>query len=84
MDIPPSNGKAIHQVVDQLSGVMVCAASEMSIFRGGQDTAMTENSLYFEQIDACFNQVSCITVAQIVWRNLFFIPQAFTTLRKVV
>ncbi len=45
---------------------------------------MTEDFLYFEQIDTRFDQVGRITVSQTVQGDLFFIPQAVTTLRIVV
>jgi hypothetical protein len=44
---------------------------------------VTEYLLNFKQINASFNQVSGITVAQAMRGNLFFIPQALTTLRMV-
>jgi len=37
---------------------------------------MAQNFLHFQQIDACFDQVSGITVAQTVRGDLFFTPQA--------
>ena len=79
LDFPPDHGKAIHQVIDQLSGVIVCAVGEVGIFGRGQNAAMTEDSLNFEEVDARFDQMSCKTVPQAVWSNLFFIPQACTT-----
>ena len=63
---------------------MVRAGGQVSVFGGGQDGAVTEDFLHFEQVDARFDQMSCITVAQTVRGNLFFIPQSATTLRRVV
>jgi len=57
---------------------------QVCVFGRGQDRAMTEDFLYFEQIDARFDQVSGIAVPQTVQGDLFFIPQAATTLRIVV
>ncbi len=57
---------------------------QVCVFGGGQDRAMTEDFLYFEQIDARFDQVSGVAVSQTVQGDLFFIPQAATTLRIVV
>ena len=45
---------------------------------------MAEDFLYLEQIDTRFDQMSGIAVPQIVQGDLFFIPQAATTLRIVV
>lgn len=56
----------------------------MSVFGGGQDGAVTENFLYFEQVDARFDQMGGITVTKAVRGNLFFIPQSATTLHRVV
>ena len=55
LGFPPGDGKAIHQVIDQLSGVMVRTVSEVGIFSGGQDAAMTEDSLHFEEVDTRFD-----------------------------
>ena len=45
---------------------------------------MAEDLLYFEQINPGFDQMGCIAVAQTVWADLFFRPQAWATWRKVV
>jgi len=57
--------------------------SQVGISTGGQNTAMAKDLLYFKQINACFNQVGGITVAQAMRGNLFFKPQALTTLHMV-
>ena len=65
---------------DQL--VETCAAVELTLFgevgvaEGGENGQMSENLLYFEQIDARFDQVSGIAVAQAVRCNSFFKPQS--------
>ncbi len=63
---------------------MVGVGCQVRVLGGGQDGAMAENFLYFEQIDARFDQVSCVAVSQAVQGDLFFIPQTATTLRIVV
>ena len=83
-DIPPSNGEASHQIVDDLFCVMVRVGCQVRVFGGGQDGAMAEDFLYLEQIDTRFDQMSGIAVPQTVQGDLFFIPQAATTLRIVV
>lgn len=45
---------------------------------------MPEDSLHFQQVDACFDQAGGIGMAQAVWRNSFFKPQSRVTWRKVV
>jgi len=45
---------------------------------------MAEDFLYLEQIDARFDQMSGVAVAQAMQGDLFFIPQSATTLRIVV
>ena len=57
---------------------------EMGITERGEDGLMTENLLHFQQVNARFNQMRGIAVAQAVWRNSFFKPQAWTTWCKVV
>ncbi len=48
----------------------------MGVADGGEDGAVSEVLLYFEQINARFNQVGSIAVAQAVRGNLFFMPPA--------
>jgi len=55
----------------------------VSVAGGGQNRAVAEDLLHLEQIDTGLDQVGCIAVAQAVRGDLFFIPQAATTLRKV-
>src|ERR1700675_844679 len=63
---------------------MLGLVSQMGIADGGENGVMAEELLYLDQIDAGLDQVSCITVAQAVGRDLFFSPQASTTLCSVV
>jgi len=83
-DMPPSNGEARHQIIDELLCVTAGMGGQVGIFGRGQDRAMAEDFLYFEQIDARFDQMSGIAVAQAVQGDLFFIPQSATTWRIVV
>ena len=83
-DIPPSNGEASHQIVNDLFCIMVRVGGQVRVPGGGQDGTMAEDFLYLEQIDTRFDQMSCVAVPQIVQGDLFFIPQAATTLRIVV
>jgi len=63
---------------------MARVGSQVRVPGGGQDGAMAEDFLYLEQVDARFDQMSCIAVSQTMQGDLFFIPQAATTLRIVV
>ena len=63
---------------------MVGVGGQVGVFGGGQDGAVTEDFLHFEQVDARFDQMGRIAVAQAVRGNLFFIPQSSITLRKVL
>ncbi len=63
---------------------MVRAGGQVSVFGGGQDGVVTEDFLYFEQVDARFDQMGGITVTKAVGGDLFFIPQWETTLDKVL
>ena len=82
-DVPPFNGKAIDQLIDQVTGVLVCVGSQVGIFGGRQDGSVAQDLLDLEQIDTRFNQKGCVTVTKVVRSNLFFIPQVWTTLRRV-
>jgi hypothetical protein len=55
LDFPPVQGKAIHQFIDHLSGIVVRAMGEVGIFGSGQDAAVTEDLLHFEQVDTGFD-----------------------------
>ncbi len=43
---------------------MVRAGGQVSVFGGSQDRVVTEDPLYFEQVDARFDQMGGITVAK--------------------
>ena len=61
-DLPPLNGKGLHQVVDDLISVMCSMGSEMSVFAGRQDATVTQDFLYLKQINTGFDQMSGVTV----------------------
>ncbi len=91
--MPPGEGETIHQAVDTFDGVMLGLVRQMGVPQGdflrgvaggGENGVMAEDLLHLDQIDACFDQMGCIAVPQAVWRNLFFRPQASTTLCRVV
>ena len=74
LNFPPGQGKAVHQVIDQLLGVGVRILGEVGIFGGGQDAVVAEDLLYFEQIDTRLDQMCGITVAKRMRGDLFFNP----------
>ena len=84
LDFPPCDGEAVHQLIDHLCGVMVGASGQASVFGGGQDGMVTEDFLYFEQVDARFDQMRGIAVTKAVRGDLFFIPHSAATLRRVL
>ena len=81
---PPLDGEAIHQGVDPIECVMLGLVGEVGVAGGGENAVMTEDLLDLDQIDTGFDQVSCITVAQAVGRDLFFSPHDPITRCKVV
>jgi hypothetical protein len=83
-DLPPIQGKAIHQGIDHLVGVLMRAVSQMGIAGGGEDTGVAEDFLHFQQIDTGFDQMRGVAMAQAVRGNLFFRPQSCATWRSVV
>ncbi len=83
-DLPPVDGKAIHQLIDHLIGVMRGVRGQVRVSGRGQNASVAEDFLHLQQVNAGFNQMSGIAMAQTVRRNLFFIPQACTTLCIVV
>ena len=83
LDLPPLNGIGLHQVIDDLVSIMCSVGSKMCVLTGRQDAAVTKDFLYLKQINTGFDQMSGIAVTQGMDGNLFFIPQAATTLRMV-
>ncbi len=59
-----------------MPGVLIRVGGQVGVFGGGQNAAVTEDFLHFEQVDTGFDQMSGKTVPQAVRGNLFFIPQA--------
>jgi len=60
--LPPYHGKAVDQVIDDLLGILVCTGRQVGVFSGGQDGAVAEDFLYFEQVDTGFDQMGRIAV----------------------
>ncbi len=61
-DLPPLNGKGLHQVIDDLVSIMCGVGSKMCVLTGRQDAAVTQDFLYLEQINTGFDQMSGKTV----------------------
>gem|GEM_PF-6206777 len=61
--LPPSDGEAIHQLVDDLLGVTLCIGCEVGLAGGGEDRVVAEDLLHFQQIHTGLDQVGCIAVA---------------------
>ncbi len=75
-DLPLLQDKPVHHFVNDLMGFLVRMGGQVRIFGRGQNGAMPQNVLDFKQVDARFNEMSGIAVAQTVRGNLFFIPQS--------
>ena len=73
----------MNQVVDQFVGIALLVGGEMGIAGGGQDGAVAEDLLNGQQIDAGFQQMGGVAVAQAVRGDLFFIRQSATTRLRV-
>ena len=63
---------------------MLGLVGQMGIANGRENGRMAEDLLHLEQVDAGFDQVRSVGVAQTVRGDLFFRPQASITLCKVV
>jgi hypothetical protein len=50
-DIPPIDGEAVHQLIDQLIGALGSMGGKMGVLGGGQDTAMAQYLLDLQQIE---------------------------------
>ena len=72
-----------HQLVDACAAGELALFGEMGVTEGGEDGLVPEDFLHFQQVDACFDQMRGIAVAQAVWRNSFFKPQSWMTWCKV-
>ena len=84
VDLPPVDAETVHQAVDAVDGVMLGLVSQVSVAGGRENGLMTENLLDLDQVNASFDQVRGVAVAQAVWRDLFFRPQVSMTLCSVV
>ena len=58
---------------------MLGLVRQVGVSRGGQNRVVSEDFLYLDQIDAGFDQVGRIAMAQAVRADVFFRPQARTT-----
>ena len=63
---------------------MLGLVGQVGVADGGENRVMAEVFLHLDQINTGFDQVSGVGVAKAVWRDLFFRPQASTTLCRVV
>jgi hypothetical protein len=66
-----------------LVGITLLVSGQMGIAGGGQDRAMAEDLLNGQQIDAGFEQVRGVAMAQAVRGDLFFIRQSLITRLRV-
>ena len=62
-DRTPSHGKAAHQGVDAINGLMLSRIGEMGVTNRGQNGLMAQDFLDVKQINTGFNQMCGIAVA---------------------
>jgi hypothetical protein len=60
------DGETVDQLIDQLPGIVAGMGGQVGVFGGGEDGAVAEDFLDFEQIDTGFDQMSGIGVSKIV------------------
>ena len=83
-DGAPGQAKAIHQSIDPVNGVMLGLIGQVGITNGGENRMMAEDLLYRDQVNAGFDQMRGVAVAQAVRGNLFFRPHDAMTWCNVV
>jgi hypothetical protein len=64
--------ESLHHVVNQLAGVLLTLWGEVEIEPGGFELSMAHVALDDAQVDACFEEVGRIGMAQSMDRNAFF------------
>lgn len=55
--------KGIHQRINLLAAIEFGGLREMGVTDGGQNRAVAEDFLDFQQVNPCFNQMGGITMA---------------------
>ena len=79
----PTDVDVPDQLVDACLRGKLPLFGEMGVAQGREDGLVAEDFLHFQQVDARFNQMGGIAVAQAVRRNSFFKPQSRATCRKL-
>lgn len=69
-------------MVDVVFGRFFALFGEVGVTTGGDHRVVTENLLYFEQVNARFDQMGGIAMAQAMRRNSFFKPICSVTWRN--
>ena len=64
------NGKAIHQGIDEIAGLVLGTGGEVDIARVGEDGTVAEDLLHLQQICARFDQVSGVGMSKAVGTDL--------------
>ena len=82
-DVAPLDLDLPDQRIDACAAGELALFGEMGVAEGGEDGLMTEDLLHFQQVNARFNQMGGIAVAQAVRRNSFLKPQSWMTWCKV-
>ena len=79
----PTDLNLPHQQVDACAAGELALKGEMGVAQGGEDGLVAEDLLYFQQVNARFDQMRGIAMAQAVWGNSFLKPQSRVTWCKV-
>jgi len=64
--------ESLHDVIDQLAGILLALLGEVKIEHGGFESGVAHVALDDAEIDAGFEEMSGVGVAQSVNRNAFF------------
>ena len=64
--------ESLHHVVDQLAGIFLAFLGQVEIEHGGFETGVAQVALDDAQVDAGFEEMGGIGVAQGMDRNAFF------------
>ena len=74
--LPPVDGEAVHQIIDDLLGIVLRIGGEVGVTGGGQDRVMAEDLLHLKQIHTGLDQMGGIGMAQTVRGDLFLMGYA--------
>ena len=77
-DVAPTDLDLPHQLVDACLRGQLALFGEVGVTQRGEDGLVPEDLLHFQQVNARFNQMGGIAVAQAVWGE-FFLGRKFSS-----